>query len=348
MNRRLSKKIKVGSIFIGGDAPISIQSMTNTKTSDIESTVKQILELEAVGCEVVRVTVNDMAAAEAIKTIKSRINIPLVADIHFDYRLALKAIENDIDKLRINPGNIGSIDRIEAVVKAAKEKSIPIRIGVNSGSLDKDIQAFFGVSAEGLYQSAMKHIKILESLEFYDIIISIKASNIEMTLEAFQMLANEVDYPFHIGITEAGTAFRGTIKSSIGLGALLLQGIGDTLRVSITADPVEEIPVAKEILNTLGLRNFGIKFVSCPTCGRTETEMIKIAEAVEDAVKDINKNLTVAIMGCAVNGPGEAREADLGVACGVKSGLIFSKGEILKKVDESEIVATLVEMIKAY
>jgi len=348
MKRRESKKIKVGDLFIGGDAPITIQSMTNTKTSDVEATVQQILELEQAGCEIVRVTVNDKEAAEAIKEIKKRIHIPLVADIHFDYKLALMAIENGIDKLRINPGNIGSIDRIEAVVNAAKEKEIPIRIGVNSGSLDKEIHERYGVTAEGLYHSALKHIRILESLDFYDTIVSIKASQIEMTLEAFKMLSEEVDYPFHIGITEAGTKFKGTIKSSIGIGALLLNGLGDTLRVSITADPVEEIPVCKEILNTLGLRTFGIKFVSCPTCGRTQTAMIEIAEAVEKAVSHLNKELTVAIMGCAVNGPGEAKEADLGVACGDKTGLIFKKGEILKKVDENSIVSTLVQMIEDF
>jgi len=316
MKRRQTKKIKVGNLFIGGDAPIAIQSMTNTKTSDVEATVQQILELEQAGCEIVRVTVNDKAAAEAIKEIKKCIHIPLVADIHFDYRLALMAIENGIDKLRINPGNIGSLDRIEAVVNAAKEKDIPIRIGVNGGSLEQDILDAYGVTAQGLYQSALKHIKILESFDFYNTIVSIKASRIQMTLEAFEMLAKEVDYPFHIGITEAGTKFKGTIKSSIGIGALLLNGLGDTLRVSLTANPIEEIPVCKEILNTLGLRTFGIKFVSCPTCGRTQTAMIDIAEAVEKAVSHLNKELTVAIMGCAVNGPGEAKEADLGVACG--------------------------------
>ncbi len=348
MKRRQTKKIKVGNLFIGGDAPIAIQSMTNTKTSDVEKTVQQILELEQAGCEIVRVTVNDKEAAEAIKEIKKRIHIPLVADIHFDYRLALMAIENGIDKLRINPGNIGSIDRIEAVVNAAKEKNIPIRIGVNSGSLEQDILDAYGVTAQGLYQSALKHIKILESFGFYNTIVSIKASRIQMTLEAFEMLAKEVDYPFHIGITEAGTKFKGTIKSSIGIGALLLNGLGDTLRVSLTANPIEEIPVCKEILNTLGLRTFGIKFVSCPTCGRTQTAMIEIAEAVEKAVAHLNKELTVAIMGCAVNGPGEAKEADLGVACGDKTGLIFKKGEIFKKVDENSIVSTLVQMIEEF
>jgi len=297
MKRRETRQIKIGNLKVGSEYPIIIQSMTNTRTSDVNATVEQILKLEELGCEIVRVTVNDMAAAEAISEIKSRINIPLVADIHFDYRLALKAIENGIDKLRINPGNIGDIGRIEAVVKACKEKNIPIRIGVNGGSLDPDISGLFGVTAKGLYESAMKHIRILESFDFYNTIISIKSSDIEMTIDAFKMLSDKVDYPFHIGITEAGTAFKGTIKSSIGLGALLLNGLGDTIRVSLTADPLEEIPVCKEILNTLGLRQFGIKLISCPTCGRTQTEMIEIAKAVEKAVAHINKNVSVAIMG---------------------------------------------------
>lgn len=348
MNRRKTRQIKVGDVHIGGDSKITIQSMTNTRTGDVEATVNQILELEKAGCEIVRVTVNDNEAAEAIPEIKKHIHIPLVADIHFDYRLALKAIENGVDKLRINPGNIGDMERITAVVDAAKAKKIPIRIGVNGGSLDKDIQLQYGVTAEGLYQSAMKHIKILEALDFRDIAVSIKASDIQMTFDAYEKLAAVVDYPFHIGITEAGTKFKGTIKSSIGIGALLLKGIGDTIRVSLTADPVEEIPVCKEILNTLGLRRFGINFVSCPTCGRTQTNMIEIAEAVEAAAKHMNKAMTVAIMGCAVNGPGEAREADLGVACGKNSGLIFKKGEVVKKVDEKEIVSTLVKMIEEF
>lgn len=347
--RRKSKKIKVGQMYIGGDAPISIQSMTNTRTSDVDSTVKQILALERAGAEIVRVTVNDLAAAQAIKEIKKSIHVPLVADIHFDYKLALAAIENGIDKLRINPGNIGSEDRVKAVVEKAKENHIPIRIGVNSGSLDPEFLLKYGhVTAEGLFESAMKHIKILEKYNFTDIIVSIKASNIQMTLEAYKLLAAQVDYPFHIGITEAGTKFKGTVKSSVGIGALLLNGIGDTMRVSLTADPVEEIPVCKEILNTLGLRQFGIRFVSCPTCGRTQTNMISIAEAIEEEVGMLNKDISVAVMGCGVNGPGEAKEADLGVACGKESGLIFKKGQVVKKVEEKDIVKTLVEMIKEY
>ncbi len=347
MKRRVSRKIKVGNMFIGGDSDISIQSMTNTNTSDVEATVKQILDLEFAGAEIVRITIPDMKSAEAISEIKRRTSVPLVADIHFDYKLAIAAIENGIDKLRLNPGNIGSVDRIAKVVKLAKEKSVPIRIGVNSGSLEKDILEKHGhVTAEGLYESAIRHIRILEDLDFENIIISIKASDIQMTLDAFNLLKEEVDYPFHIGITEAGTLFRGTIKCSIGMGALLLNGLGDTIRASLTADPIKEIPVCKEILNTLGLRNFGIKFVSCPTCGRTQTDMINIAETLEKALEHIKKDLTIAVMGCAVNGPGEAREADFGVACGNGSGLLFKKGEIYKKVDESEIVEELIKLIE--
>lgn len=346
MIRRKSRKIKCGNVYIGGDAPISIQSMTNTKTSDVEATVSQILELEKAGAEIVRITIPDMESAKAIKSIKEQTSVPLVADIHFDYKLALASIENGIDKLRLNPGNIGSIERIAKVVKAAKEKRVPIRIGVNGGSLEKDILEKYGhVTSEGLYESALRHIRILEDLGFNDIVVSIKASDILMTLEAFNKLDKVVDYPFHIGITEAGTKFKGTIKSSIGIGSLLLNGIGDTIRVSLTADPVEEIPVCKEILSSLGLRKFGINFISCPTCGRTQTKMIEIAETVEKALSDTNRDLSIAVMGCAVNGPGEAREADYGVACGNKSGLLFKKGEIVKKVDEKDIVSELLKLI---
>lgn len=349
MERRKSKKIKCGNIFIGGDAPISIQSMTNTKTSNILETVAQIRKLEIAGAEIVRIAIPDEKSAMAISEIKKKINIPLVADIHFDYKLAILAMENGIDKLRLNPGNIGSIDRISKVVKVALDKQIPIRIGVNSGSLEKDILEKYGkVTADGLYESAIRHIRILEDLGFYDILVSIKASNIEMTLEAFEKLALEVDYPFHIGITEAGTILKGTVKSSIGIGALLLRGIGDTIRVSLTADPVEEIPVCKSILSALSLRKFGVNLVSCPTCGRTQTKLIELAETLEKALENVNKDITVAVMGCAVNGPGEAREADFGVACGKESGLIFKKGEIVKKVHENEIVEVLLSMINEY
>lgn len=347
MIRRKSKKIKCGNIYIGGNSNISIQSMTNTKTSDIDATVNQILQLEQAGAEIVRITIPDMESALAIKKIKKRTNVPLVADIHFDYKLAIASIENGIDKLRLNPGNIGSIERIAKVVKVAKENSVPIRIGVNSGSLEKDILEKYGhVTSDGLYESAIRHIGILEDLGFYDIIVSIKSSDVLMTLDAYNKLAKIVDYPFHLGVTEAGTKFKGTIKSSIGIGALLLNGIGDTIRVSLTSDPVDEIPVCKEILSSLGLRSFGINFISCPTCGRTQTKMIEIAESVEKALEEIKLDISVAVMGCGVNGPGEAREADYGVACGKESGLLFKKGEIIKKVDEHMIVSELLKLIK--
>lgn len=347
--RRKTRPVKVGHLTIGGDAKISIQSMTNTPTQDVFQTLHQIKRLETAGAELIRITVNDIAAAQAIPAIKKGTHVPLVADIHFDHKLALMAIEAGVDKLRINPGNIGDQTAIKAVVDAAKAKGIPIRIGVNGGSLEKHIlDKYKGVTSQGLYESAYGHIKILEDLGFYDIIVSIKASDIQTTLEAYSLLADKVDYPFHIGITEAGTKFKGTIKSSIGIGALLLRGYGDTLRVSLTADPVEEIPVCKEILNALGIRKYGINFISCPTCGRTQTQMIEIAEAIEAQTSHLNKAITVAVMGCAVNGPGEAREADLGVACGKNMGLIFSKGEIVKRVKEDEIVKTMVQMIEAY
>ncbi len=346
--RRKTRSIKVGNIFIGSEHPIIIQSMTNTKTEDIEKTVNQILALEKAGCELIRCTVNNEQAAYAIKEIKKQIHIPIAADIHFDYKLALLAIEHGVDKLRINPGNIGSKEKIKKVVDKCKEKGIPIRIGVNSGSLDKDIEGLYGVTAEGLYQSAMKHIRILEEFDFKDIIISIKGSDINMTLESLKMLEKKVDYPFHIGITESGTFLKGTIKSSIGIGALLLHGIGDTIRVSLTADPVKEIEVCKEILNSLSLRRFGINYISCPTCGRTETNLIEIAKKIEERTKDITKDITVAVMGCVVNGPGESKEADLGVACGKNSGVIFKKGNVFLKVKEDQIVDTMVKLIEEY
>jgi (E)-4-hydroxy-3-methylbut-2-enyl-diphosphate synthase len=349
MIRRKTRQVMVGNVPIGGDAPISIQSMTNTPTKDIFQTLEQIKRLEKAGAEIIRITVNDIEAANAIKAIKKGMSVPLVADIHFDHKLALMAIAAGIDKLRINPGNIGNEDAIKAVVNAAKAKNIPIRIGVNGGSLEKELlKKYNGVTPEALFESAYNHIKILEALDFHDIIVSIKASSIEKTILAYDLLADHVDYPFHIGVTEAGTKFKGTIKSAIGMGALLLKGYGDTLRTSLTADPVDEIPVCKEILNTLGLRNFGIRFISCPTCGRTQTDMIRMTELIEKETAHINKDMSVAVMGCAVNGPGEAREADLGVACGKNMGLIFQKGEIIKRVSEDEIVDTMVKMIEEF
>lgn len=347
IKRRKTRVVKIGDVLIGGDNPIAIQSMCNTKTSDIGATVKQILELEDAGCEIIRVAVPDMEAAEAISEIKKKIHIPLIADIHFDYRLALKAIENGVDKLRINPGNIGGEDRVKAVVEAAKAKSIPIRIGVNSGSLEKEILEKYGeVTPEGLVESALRHVRILEKLDFYDIVISIKASNVPFSLETYSLLSKEVDYPIHLGITESGTAWSGTIKSAVGIGAILAMGIGDTIRVSLTGDCVDEVRVAKAILKDLGLRKFGVEFVSCPTCGRTCIDLIGLANKVEERCKNINKDIKVAVMGCAVNGPGEAREADIGVAGGKGYGLIFKKGEILKKLPEDELLDALMEEIE--
>ncbi|NLL66966.1 MAG: flavodoxin-dependent (E)-4-hydroxy-3-methylbut-2-enyl-diphosphate synthase [Clostridiaceae bacterium] len=345
--RRKTRKIRVGNVFIGGDAPITIQSMTNTKTSDIDSTVSQIQALANAGCDIVRVAVPDMEAAEAISGIKERISIPLVADIHFDYRLALKAMENGADKIRINPGNIGSVEHVKEVVQMAKAKEIPIRIGVNGGSLEKDLLKKYGhVCAEALVESALGHVKILEDLNFYNIVISIKSSDVKLSFKAHQMLSKSVDYPLHIGVTEAGTPYSGTIKSAVGIGAMLLSGIGDTIRVSLTGDPVLEIKAAKEILKACGLNKKGVVFVSCPTCGRTQINLIDIAQKVEEALEDIEKPIKVAVMGCVVNGPGEAREADIGIAGGKGSAVIFKKGEIIRKVSEDQIVEALLEEIK--
>lgn len=345
--RRQTRKVKVGNIYIGGDAPVSVQSMTNTDTRDVEATVKQIKQLEATGCDIVRCAVPDMEAAEAIKEIVKNINIPLVADIHFDYRLALKAIENGVSKLRINPGNIGSRDRVEAVARAAKEKNIPIRIGVNTGSVEKNILEKYGkVCAEALAESALNHVKILEEVGFYDIVISIKSSDVNQMIDAYKIVSSKVDYPLHLGVTEAGTPWRGTIKSSIGIGALLAQGIGDTIRVSLTGEVTEEVKVGREILKSLNLLQGGIKFVSCPTCGRTQINLIKIAEEAEKRLEGVNKNIKVAIMGCVVNGPGEAREADVGIAGGKGEGLIFRKGEVVRKVKEEELLDELIKEIE--
>ncbi|MEG0133743.1 MAG: flavodoxin-dependent (E)-4-hydroxy-3-methylbut-2-enyl-diphosphate synthase [Clostridium sp.] len=347
MKRRETKKIKVGNIYIGGDSNISVQSMTNTDTRDVVATVNQIKELERCGCDIVRCAVPDMEAAEAIKHIVKQINIPLVADIHFDYKLALKSMENGISKLRINPGNIGDISRVEMVAKMAKEKNIPIRIGVNSGSLEKDILNKYGrVCSEALAESALNHVKILEAVNFEDIIISIKSSDVVQMIEAYNIVSQKTNYPLHIGVTEAGTIWRGSIKSSVGIGALLAQGIGDTLRVSLTGDVKEEVKVGKEILKSLGLISGGIKFVSCPTCGRTQINLIKIAEEAELRLGHIDKDIKVAIMGCIVNGPGEAREADLGIAGGNGEGLIFKKGEIIRKVKEEHLLDELIKEVE--
>ena len=341
-----TREIKIGNLYMGGDNPIIIQSMTNTPTEDIEKTVNQIKELEKAGCQLVRVTVNTEKAAEAIKFIKEKINIPLVADIHFDYRLALKAMENGIDKLRINPGNIGDDEKVRLVVKKAKELNVPIRIGVNSGSVEKKILEKYGkVTADGMVESAMYHVKLLEKYNFHNIVISLKASNVKMMVEAYRKISELVDYPLHLGVTEAGTEFQGTIKSSIGIGSLLVDGIGNTIRVSLTENPVEEIKVAKEILKVLGLRE-GVEIVSCPTCGRTQIDLIGLAKKVEKEFGHVEKNIKIAVMGCVVNGPGEAKEADIGVAGGKGEGLLFKKGEVVKKVKEDEILEELGKMLK--
>lgn len=340
--RRVSKEIKIGNVWIGGNHPIAIQSMTNTKTEDVESTVKQILALEAAGCEIIRCAAPTMEAAKALAEIKKQIHIPLVADIHFDYRLAIAAMENGADKVRINPGNIGSVEKIKAVVDVARERNIPLRVGVNSGSLEKHlIEKYGGVTAEGLVESALHQAELIEDIGYDNLVISIKSSDVLMCVKAHELIANKTSYPLHVGITESGTVTSGNIKSSIGLSLILGQGIGDTIRVSLTADPVEEIASAKQILKTLGLRKGGIEVVSCPTCGRTRIDLIGLAKQVEELVKNYPLDIKVAVMGCVVNGPGEAREADLGVAGGVGEGLIIKKGEILRKVKEEELLSEL-------
>ena len=341
----------VRDVQIGGQNKVVIQSMCNTKTKDVEATVKQILELEKVGCEIIRVACLDIEDAKAIKEIKKRIHIPIVADIHFDYKIALEAIESGVDKIRINPGNIGDEEKVKAVVDGCKKNNIPIRIGVNGGSLEKELLEKYGSPcSDAMVESAKRHVEILEKLDFYDIAISLKASNLDMCIEAYEKAAKEFKYPLHLGITEAGTAFSGTIKSSIGLGILLKQGIGDTLRVSLSDDPVEEIIVCKEILKNCNLFNKSPKLVSCPTCGRIQYDLIPIAKEIEKFLQGIEADITVAIMGCGVNGPGEAREADIGIAGGVGEGLLFKKGEIVRKIKEENMVEELkqeiLEMIK--
>ena len=347
IERNNTKKIKVGDVVIGGNEHVVIQSMCNTKTKDVKATVQQILALEQAGCEIIRVACLDIEDARAIKEIKKQIHIPIVADIHFDYKIALEAIAAGVDKIRINPGNIGSKDKTMAVVQACKDKHIPIRIGVNAGSLEKDLLAKYGgkPTAQAMVESAKKHIDILEELDFYDICLSLKASDLNLCLEAYEEAAKTFKYPLHIGITEAGTEFSGTIKSSIGLGILLREGIGNTLRVSLCDDPIKEVKVAKEILKDCNLYNKMPKLVSCPTCGRTQIDLIPIAKEVEEFLQNINSDITVAVMGCAVNGPGEARNADIGIAGGINEGLIFKKGEIIKKVPQKQIVEVLKEEI---
>lgn len=346
MLREETRSVQVGNLTIGGNNHVVIQSMCNTKTKNVEATIKQINALEQAGCELVRVAVFDKEDAYAIKEIKKGIHIPLVADIHFDYRLALIAIESGIDKVRINPGNIGSIEKVKAVVDACKEKHIPIRIGVNGGSLEKEILEKYGEpTPEGMVESAMKHVKILEDLDFHDIVISLKSSNTMLTIKAYELASKTFPYPLHVGVTEAGTALGGTIKSALGIGTLLYEGIGNTIRVSLSDDPVEEIKVAKILLKELGLLKGVPTLVSCPTCGRIQYDLIPIAKEMEDFLKDIHLDITVAIMGCAVNGPGEARYADIGIAGGVGEGLLIKHGEIVKRVKQEDMVQTLKDEI---
>lgn len=341
--RTETRPIKVKNVQIGGQNKVIIQSMTNTKTKDVGATVKQILDLEKAGCEIIRVACLDMEDAKAIKDIKEQIHIPIVADIHFDYKIAICAIEAGVDKVRINPGNIGGKEKVKAVVDKCKEYNVPIRIGVNAGSLEKDLLEKYGgrPTAKAMVESAKRHVQILEELDFYDIAISLKASNLDLCIESYKEAAKEFNYPLHLGITEAGTAFSGTIKSSIGLGILLREGIGDTIRVSLSDNPIEEIKVAKEILKDCNLYNNVPTLVSCPTCGRTQIDLIPMAKEVEEFLQTINSDITVAVMGCAVNGPGEASNADIGIAGGIKEGLLFKKGKIIRKVPQENIVREL-------
>ena len=338
----MTKTVHIGNRVIGGGNPILIQSMTNTKTENVEATVAQINKLAAAGCDIIRCAVPTMEAAKALSEIKKQVSIPVVADIHFDYRLAIAAIENGADKIRINPGNIGNADRVKAVIDAAKEKNIPIRVGVNSGSLEKDlVEKYHGVTAEGIVESALDKVKLIEDMGYDNLVISIKSSDVLMCVKAHELIAKQTEHPLHVGITEAGTIISGNIKSAIGLGLILNQGIGDTIRVSLTGDPLEEIKSAKLILRTLGLRKGGIEVVSCPTCGRTQIDLIGLANQVENMVADIPLDIKVAVMGCVVNGPGEAKEADIGIAGGIGEGLIIKQGEVFKKVPEAELLDAL-------
>ena len=346
MDRTNTRAIKVGNVQIGNQNKVVIQSMCNTKTKDIKATVKQILDLEKAGCEIIRVACLDLEDAKAIKSIKQQIHIPIVADIHFDYKIALEAIDSGVDKVRINPGNIGSKEKVKAVVDKCKQNNIPIRIGVNAGSLERDLlDKYQRPTPEAMVESAKRHVKILEELDFFDIAISLKASDLDLCIKAYEMASKEFKYPMHLGITEAGTEFSGTIKSSIGLGILLKQGIGDTLRVSLSDDPIKEIKVAKEILKDCNLYKNNPTLISCPTCGRTQIDLIPMAKEIEEFLQGLNSNIKVAVMGCVVNGPGEAREADIGIAGGIREGILFKKGQIIKKVPQEKIVETLKEEI---
>ncbi|MDO4720305.1 MAG: flavodoxin-dependent (E)-4-hydroxy-3-methylbut-2-enyl-diphosphate synthase [Peptostreptococcaceae bacterium] len=346
MERRKTRQVDFGGISIGGSSKITIQSMTNTKTKDVKATVEQVRMLRAAGCDIVRLTVPDMESARALSEILPQVDIPIVADIHFDYRLAIEALRRGVDGLRLNPGNIGGEERVRQVVREAKKRQVKIRIGVNGGSLEKNILQKYGNTPQAMVESAFEHIRILENLDFYNTVVSLKASDVSKTVEAYEMFSEKNDYPLHLGITEAGTHKAGTVKSSVGIGYLLLRGIGDTIRVSLTADPVEEVHVAKEILKSLGYCEDEIRIISCPTCGRTEIDLIALAERIEKSVAHIKKPLTVAIMGCVVNGPGEAKGADIGIAGGRGEALLFRKGEIIRRVKEEELTKVLLEEIE--
>ncbi len=347
MERRMTKKVKVGNIYIGGDAPVSVQSMLNKPAHDIEASVKQAVELEKAGCQIIRGAIPDMDAVKLIPALKEAVSVPIVADIHFDYRLAIEAVSAGVDKVRINPGNIGSDDRVKAVVDACRGRNIPIRIGVNSGSVEKEILAKYGApTPEAMAESAMYHASLLEKFDFDDIVISIKSSSVENMIRAYEIVAGKCSYPLHLGVTEAGTARMGLIKSSAGIGSLLMHGIGDTIRVSLTDDPVNEVYAGLDILKALGLKSDSVQIVSCPTCGRTKIDLIKVANEVEAALKDCTKKIKVAVMGCVVNGPGEAKEADIGIAGGDGCAMLFKKGEVLRKIDEKDIVAELLKEIE--
>lgn len=348
MFRKETRQIRIGNVLVGGNAPISVQSMTNTKTDDISGTVRQIGQLAAAGCDIVRVAVPDMAAAKALAAIKEESPLPVVADIHFDYRLALTAIDQGVDALRLNPGNIGDADKVRQVVEAAKKRAVPIRIGVNAGSLEKNILKKYGghTTPEAMVESALEHVALLEKLEFYDMKISLKAHDVPMTIAAYRLMSERVSYPLHLGITEAGTIRSGVIKSAVGIGALLAEGIGDTVRVSLTGDPTEEVKVANEILKSLGLKQYGPTLISCPTCGRCNIDLAGLASAVEETLSAVKKPIHVAVMGCVVNGPGEAKEADIGIAGGTGQGIVFRKGEIIKTVKEEELLPALLKEIE--
>lgn len=349
MYRDHTKTVLIGNVAVGGGNPVRIQSMTNTKTEDVDATVKQIQALEQAGCEIIRCAVPTMQAAEAFARIKPRIHIPLVADIHFDYKLAISAMENGADKIRINPGNIGSPERVRAVVSCARERGIPIRVGVNSGSLEKElVEKYHGVTAEGLVESALGQAGMIEDMGYDNLVISIKSSDVLMCAAAYEQIADKTSYPLHVGITEAGTLYSGNIKSAVGLGIILSKGIGDTIRVSLTGDPREEVKSAKRILKTLGLKRGGVEVVSCPTCGRTQIDLIRLANQVEDMVQEFDLDIKVAVMGCVVNGPGEAREADIGIAGGRGEGLLIQKGEIVKKMPEDKLLGSLYRRLKAW